>query len=109
MAEVQSYVVHNTFVELVDNAEAMAGSSCTPAFRRRRGSSFFRCSSEPLTSSRHPECCVETQQDVCSTEDGGSTCDRSTRQVSPASSRGTSPEPVLTDLWQGAIPTGQVW
>jgi len=96
MAEVQSYVVHNTFVELVDSTESTMGSSSTPAFRRRRGSSFFRCSSEPLTSSRHHQvCCAETLQDACSTEDGGSTCDRS-------SSRATSPDRTLSDFWQHA-------
>lgn len=96
MAEVQSYVVHNTFVELVDNAEAaMTGSTCTPAFRRRRGSSFFRCSSEPLTSSRHQGCCADAIQDACSTEAGGSTC---------ASSRATSPDRAVNDVWQHAAP-----
>jgi len=99
MAGVQSYVVHNTFVELADS-ELMTGSSSIPVFRRRRGSSFFRCSSEPLSSSR----CAEGLQDTCSTEDGGSTCDRSSPQVSPSSSRATSPEPASSEFWQQAAP-----
>lgn len=68
MAEVQSYVVHNTFVEVVESADSTMESKTIPAFRRRRGSSFFRCSSEPLTSARHRVCHPEdsaTSDDCC--------------------------------------------
>ena len=49
-AEVAKYVVRNTFVELiVEDANLVVDEVSVPPFRRRRGSSFFRSSSEPLT------------------------------------------------------------
>jgi hypothetical protein len=100
MVDVQSkYVVHNTFVEILDEPELAVDCPSLPAFRRRRGSSFFRCSSEPLRTSRNNAACnaaaLDLTVDSCSTEDEGSTCDRSTPQLSPASSRASSPAPSL--------------
>lgn len=87
-------VVRNTFVELVDEQNKVTEDEpAVPAFRRRRGSSFFRCSSEPLVAGgRMPQNCGE-HFDVLSTEDEGSDGVMSTPEASPASSRAASPEP----------------
>lgn len=91
-------VVRNTFVELVDEQGQKAEEEpAVPAFRRRRGSSFFRCSSEPLVAGgRLTHNCGE-HFDVLSTEDEGSEGVLSTPEGSPASSRAGSPEP--TSRW----------
>lgn len=88
-------VVRNTFVELVDEQNQVMEEELTvPAFRRRRGSSFFRCSSEPLAAGgRVSQNCGE-HYDILSTEDEGSDDGvLSTPDASPVSSRAASPEP----------------
>jgi len=46
---VAAYVVRNTFIEVHDHHEESGEEELNqPLFRRRRGSSFFRCASEPL-------------------------------------------------------------
>jgi len=89
------YVVRNTFVELIDeaNSELRAEEQCVPPFRRRRGSSFFRSSSEPLTANGRGDSCWPVPCDVTSTDDEGSDHGLSTPEVSPASSRVASPAP----------------
>jgi len=79
------YVVRNTFVEVVDGSE---GEECEsiPRFRRHRGSSFFRSSSEP--GRRQARKSEEHVEDDVDTECGLSTPDRS-----PVSSRAGSPVP----------------
>lgn len=88
-------VVRNTFVELVDEQnQVMEEEPSVPKFRRRRGSSFFRCSSEPLAAGgRVSQNCGE-HYDILSTEDEGSDDGvLSTPDASPVSSRAASPEP----------------
>lgn len=93
------YVVRNTFVEMVDenSPEHTVEEASAPLYRRRRGSSFFRCSSEPLVGARSgnaPDAgCQEFPLDTVSTEDEGSDGGRSTLEVSPATSREASPSP----------------
>lgn len=100
-------VVKNTFVEVVDENENMEELTCVPAFRRRRGSSFFRSSSEPRLEGervrRTP--CDDTLLDGISTEDADTDCGLSTPEVSPrnsaASSRAASPMPsCFPAVWQ---------
>jgi len=100
------YVVRNTFVEVAD------GNTCeesveeqVPAFRRRRGSSFFRSSSEPLATAGQTRAKTGEVGDIISTEDEGSDHGMSTPEVSPASSRVPSPAsgsrcPVYANLAQ---------
>lgn len=64
-----------------------------PPFRRRRGSSFFRSSSEPLTANGRGDSCWPTRCDISSTDDEGSDHGLSTPELSPASSRVHSPAP----------------
>jgi hypothetical protein len=92
-------VVKNTFVEVVDENENMEESTCVPAFRRRRGSSFFRSSSEPRLEGERVRLtvCDDPSFDGISTEDADTECGLSTPEVSPrnsaVSSRATSPAP----------------
>jgi len=91
------YVVRNTFVEMVDedNGEPAVEEATVPPFRRRRGSSFFRSSSEPLTAggrSGRGGCKKDVQGEATSTEDEGSE-GISTPEMSPTSSRAASPAP----------------
>lgn len=91
------YVVKNTFVEVVDenDGEQNTEELAMPAFRRRRGSSFFRCSSEPLAAggrSGQSACREDFPCDVASTEDEWSE-GISTPDMSPATSRAASPAP----------------
>lgn len=93
------YVVRNTFVEIIDetNGEQQpVEEPSVPPFRRRRGSSFFRSSSEPLTQGgrgRGRVSCEEKPCDAISTEDEGSDLGLSTPEMSPANSRVPSPAP----------------
>lgn len=94
------YVVRNTFVELVDDcAEPHLEEVSVPHCRRRRGSSYFRCSSEPLAAGgrlsggRTSACQDKPVLDGSSTDDEGSDGGCSTPELSPASSRTSSPSP----------------
>lgn len=51
-----NYVVRNTFIEVQDNDEEMEFEEemSRPPFQRRRGSSFWRCASEPPIAPRSP-------------------------------------------------------
>jgi len=96
------YVVRNTFVEVDEHGEQMTEEPSVPAFRRRRGSSFFRNSSEPLTvggrlgrrtsGGRARTTCDEMPCDF-STEDEETDPGLSTPEISPATSRAASPAP----------------
>merc|ERR1719469_1844988 len=86
------YVVRNTFVEMINDGSEQAEDT-VPLFRRRRGSSFFRSSSEPLTfegRSQRRNCKDNARDEVTSTEDEGSE-GISTPSMSRASSRASSP------------------
>lgn len=56
---VASYSVRNTFIEVHNQGDAVEEDLSQPLFRRRRGSSFWRCSSEPLHAPR-----VEQKQTI---------------------------------------------
>lgn len=75
-------------------SESNMEEKSVPPFRRRRGSSFFRCSSEPLTAGGRSgrTACDDIPCDL-STEDEGSDPGLSTPEMSPASSRAPSPAP----------------
>jgi len=97
-----AYVVRNTFVEIDEHGEQKIEEPSVPAFRRRRGSSFFRNSSEPLTAGgrsgrrtsggRGRTTCDEVPCDL-STADEETDPGLSTPEISPATSRATSPAP----------------
>merc|ERR1712019_159348 len=97
-----AYVVRNTFVEIDEHGEQKIEEPSVPAFRRRRGSSFFRNSSEPLTAGgrsgrrtsrgRGRTACDEVPCDL-STADEETDPGLSTPEISPAASRATSPAP----------------
>lgn len=100
-----AYVVRNTFIEVdVDQSEQADIDNSKPAYRRRRGSSFFRSSSEPLTVARAAKenCGAPIHSDVASTEDWGSDSEQtgvnshiaeedSSRSPSPSSRLQSSP------------------
>lgn len=101
------YVVKNTFVEVVDEHDNNVEEfTSVPAFRRRRGSSFFRSSSEPrLEKERVRETACKDLPDEIFTDDADTECGLSTPEVSPrnsaASSRATSPAPLCFQAsWQ---------
>lgn len=99
------YVVRNTFVEFLEanNVEPAVEEVSMPAFRRRRGSSFFRSSSEPLVEGgrrRQPECKDDTLGEGISTEDEDSE-GISTPEVSPTSSRAGSPLGSRSPMYAG--------
>jgi hypothetical protein len=92
-------LVRNTFIEVDDGeSEHMELDNSKPVYRRRRGSSFFRSSSAPLTAGRSHKTVADSDEftDLASTQDFGSDSER-THMTSciddNASSRSQSPSP----------------
>lgn len=83
----RSYVIRNTFIEVGGEGEVVDEEPTQPPFRRRRGSSFFRCSSEPL---RVPKEAGEEQDFSCdeSISSNSSSCGRSAPKSPPRSQMG---------------------
>lgn len=91
-------LVRNTFIEVNDGEQQqMDVDNTQPVYRRRRGSSFFRSSSAPLTAGRSAKGVSDSDEctDVASTQDFGSDSehthvtsyfddDRSSRSQSPS-------------------------
>lgn len=107
------YVVRNTFVEVIDDnlGEPVEEEVSVPSFRRRRGSSFFRSSSEPLTggrSARRDDQKEDVQGEATSTEDEGSEGISTPEVLSPATSRAASPAPGSRSPMYAGLPHFQM-
>lgn len=94
-------LVRNTFIEVHDGeSEQMDLDNSQPAYRRRRGSSFFRSSSAPLTAGRAVKGASDSEYtDMASTQDLGSDSEHthvtSYADDGSSSSRSQSPAPNL--------------
>lgn len=111
-------LVRNTFIEVNDGEQEQIDLDNTkPVYRRRRGSSFFRSSSAPLTAGRLAKGVSDSDEctDVASTQDFGSDSehthvtsyvddDRSSRSQSPSPEHRFEHLPLLNHQ----IPTGVV-